>query len=565
MKFQRITITFLLILAPFCVMAQKWYTSDVDEKVDNILRKMTVKEKLSYIGGIDWMYTRNIDRLGIPRMKMSDGPQGLGTHGQSTAYPATVLLAATWNEDLAYEYGKSLGRDCRARGINVLLGPAVNIYRAPMCGRNFEYMGEDPYLAARISTGYIKGVQDQGIMAVIKHFSANNSDYDRHEISNDIDERTLHEIYFPAFKAAVQEAGVAAVMTSYNLLYGVYTTESPWLLKGVLRDEWGFNGVLMSDWGSTHHCIPAVKAGLDLEMPGGTRKPEELAYYLKTGDITIEMIDEMVRHILRTMVAFDFQNGMKADKNIPLDDPKAAEVALDVAREGIVLLKNTQNTLPINTKKVRDIVVVGKNAHGYVHGGGSGSVNPFHYVSMYEGIQKEAAKHHVNVTYVDELDFLPEILYTKSMGERGLHAAYFNNKNLSGKPVFERTENKINYSWTKGTGIKGLGKENYSVRWTGVIRPDITGEYEFSVGGDDGYRLFIDNELVADQWEIGSFRNSSVKKRLEAGKEYDIRFEYFQEGGGAAVALIWEYKGEKRDPFCRTVRSCGYGNSLFWA
>ena len=227
MKFQRITITFLLILAPFCVMAQKWYTSDVDEKVDNILRKMTVKEKLSYIGGIDWMYTRNIDRLGIPRMKMSDGPQGLGTHGQSTAYPATVLLAATWNEDLAYEYGKSLGRDCRARGINVLLGPAVNIYRAPMCGRNFEYMGEDPYLAARISTGYIKGVQDQGIMAVIKHFSANNSDYDRHEISNDIDERTLHEIYFPAFKAAVQEAGVAAVMTSYNLLYGVYTTESP--------------------------------------------------------------------------------------------------------------------------------------------------------------------------------------------------------------------------------------------------------------------------------------------------------------------------------------------------
>lgn len=194
-------------------------------------------------------------------------------------------------------------------------------------------------------------------------------------------------------------------------------------------------------------------------------------------------------------------------------------------------------------------MVVGKNAHGYVHGGGSGSVNPFHYVSMYEGIQKEAAKHHVNVTYVDELDFLPEILYTKSMGERGLHAAYFNNKNLSGKPVFERTENKINYSWTKGTGIKGLGKENYSVRWTGVIRPDITGEYEFSVGGDDGYRLFIDNELVADQWEIGSFRNSSVKKRLEAGKEYDIRFEYFQEGGGAAVALIWEYKGEKRDPF----------------
>ena len=391
MKSQKIIALFLIILAPLGVSAQKWYTSDIDGKVDDILKKMTVEEKLSYIGGVDWMYTRNIDRLGIHRMKMSDGPQGLGTHGQSTAYPATVLLAAAWNEELAYEYGKSLGRDCNARGINVVLGPAVNIYRAPMCGRNFEYMGEDPYLAARTSAGYVKGVQDQGIMAVIKHFSANNSDYDRHEISNDIDERALNEIYFPAFKHAVQEAGVAAVMTSYNLIHGVYTTESPWLLKGVLRDQWGFNGLLMSDWGSTHHSIPAMKAGLDLEMPGGTRKPEELAYYLKTGDITIEMVDEMVRHILRVMIAFDFKDGMKENKNIPLDDPKAVETALNVAREGIVLLKNVKNTLPVNTKSVKNIVVVGKNAHGYVHGGGSGSVVPFHHVSMYEGIQKEAA------------------------------------------------------------------------------------------------------------------------------------------------------------------------------
>lgn len=170
MKSQKIIALFLIILAPLGVSAQKWYTSDIDGKVDDILKKMTVEEKLSYIGGVDWMYTRNIDRLGIHRMKMSDGPQGLGTHGQSTAYPATVLLAAAWNEELAYEYGKSLGRDCNARGINVVLGPAVNIYRAPMCGRNFEYMGEDPYLAARTSAGYVKGVQDQGIMAVIKHF-----------------------------------------------------------------------------------------------------------------------------------------------------------------------------------------------------------------------------------------------------------------------------------------------------------------------------------------------------------------------------------------------------------
>lgn len=549
MKNRKTTLLLFLMFISMYTQAQSWYTSDVDKKADEILKKMTVEEKLSFISGVDWMYTKNIDRLGIQRMKMSDGPQGLGTHGKSTAYPATVLLAATWNDELAYEFGKSLGRDCKARGINVLLGPGVNIYRAPMCGRNFEYMGEDPYLAARTSTGYIKGVQDQGIMAVIKHFSANNSDYDRHEISNDIDERALHEIYFPAFKAAVQEAGVAAVMSSYNLIHGVYTTESPWLLKEVLRNQWGFNGLLMSDWGSTHHCIPSMKAGLDLEMPGGVRKPEELAYYLKTGDITMGMIDEMVRRILRVMVAFDFKDGLREDKSIPQDDPKAAETALNVAREGIVLLKNEKNILPVDAQKIKEIVVVGKNAHGYVHGGGSGSVVPFHYVSMYEGIRKEAASHNVNVTYVDEFDYLPEIMYTGSSDEKGLHAAYFNNKELSGTPVLERTESKINYSWTKGTGVEGLGKEHYSVRWTGVARPDVTGEYEFSVGGDDGYRLYINHELVADQWAVGSFRNSAVTKVLEAGKSYDIRLEYFQEGGGAAVSFIWERKNEKKDAF----------------
>lgn len=220
MKIRKLAIACLLGTNFFTVSAQKWYTPDIDRKVDELLSQMTVEEKLAYIGGIDWMYTKNIDRLGIHRMKMTDGPQGLGTHGKSTAYPATVMLAATWNEELAYQYGRALGRDCRARGINILLGPAVNIYRAPLCGRNFEYMGEDPYLASRTAVGYIKGVQDQGVMATVKHFIANNSDYDRDHISNDMDERTMHEIYLPAFRAAVQEAEVGALMTSYNLVNG---------------------------------------------------------------------------------------------------------------------------------------------------------------------------------------------------------------------------------------------------------------------------------------------------------------------------------------------------------
>ena len=476
MKIKKITVLCLLAANCLMVSAQKWFTPDVEKQVNILLSQMTVEEKLAYIGGVDWMYTKNIDRLGIHRMKMTDGPQGLGTHGKSTAYPATITLAATWNENLAYEYGKALGRDCRARNVNILLGPAVNIYRSALCGRNFEYMGEDPYLASRTAVGYIKGVQDQGVMATIKHFIANNSDYDRDHISNDIDERTLNEIYFPSFKAAVQEAEVGAVMTSYNLLNGVYTTESPWLLKDVLRDQWGFNGVVMSDWGSTHYCIPAARGGLDLEMAGGERmNPKDMAYYLKTGDVTMDMVDEKVRHILRVLIAFGFKDGTQADSNIPLDNPQSTATALEAAREGMVLLKNEKNILPINPNKYKHIVVTGKNAKGYVHGGGSGAVVPFHYVNMFDGIQKEGISQGVKVEFLDEFDFFPAIMYTgNDLKEAGFKAEYFNNIDFKGAPIVSQVEKKINYVWSgTGTGLNDMPKEFYAVRWSGVMCPDI--------------------------------------------------------------------------------------------
>ena len=552
MKTIKSTVLFyLLIMNSFIVSAQKWYSAEIDKKVEKLLKQMTIEEKLSYIGGVDWMYTHNIDRLGIHRMKMSDGPQGLGTHGQSTAYPSTVMLAATWNEDLAYQYGKALGLDCRARGVNILLGPAVNIYRAPMCGRNFEYMGEDPYLVSRIAVGYIKGIQDQGVMATIKHFIANNSDYDRDNISNDMDERTMHEIYLPAFKAAVQEAEVGAVMTSYNLMNGIYTTENPYLLKEVLRKQWGFNGLIMSDWGSTHHTIPAVKNGLDLEMPGGTQmNPKEMAYYLRTGDITMDMIDEKVRHILRVLIAFGFQNGTNEDKSIPLDNPASATTALKVAREGVVLLKNEKNLLPLNSQKIRHIIVTGKNTHGYIYGGGSGKVTPFHYVDMFEGIKKEAASHNIRVEYVDELDFLPQIIFTgDENSEPGFTAEYFTNMELKGTPIHKATEKKISYSWSNGTGIQGMQKENYSVRWSGVIRVPETADYDFALGGDDAYRLFINDEPIINEWSVGAYRNSGTTYKLQSGKNYRIRVEYYQKGGGAGINFTWKKPDDTRSRF----------------
>ena len=539
-------LLYLLIFNYFHSSAQERYTAEIEKQIDELLNQMTVEEKLSYIGGVDWMYTKNIDRLGIHRMKMTDGPQGLGTNGKSTAYPATIMLAATWNEDLAYEYGKSLGRDCRARGVNILLGPAVNIYRAPMCGRNFEYMGEDPYLASRIVVGYIKGVQNQGIIATVKHFVANNSDYNRNNISNDIDERTLHEIYLPSFKAAVQEAKVGALMTSYNLMNGIYTTENPWLLKEVLRNQWGFKGLVMSDWGSTHNTIPAAKSGLDLEMAGGEKmNPKDMTHYLETGDITIEMVDEKVRHILRTLLAFKFKEGFQEDKSIPLDDPLSVKLATAVAREGIVLLKNEKNILPINTEKVKKIFVVGKNAFGYVHGGGSGSVAPFHYVSMFEGIKKEASLNHIDVEYIDEFDFLPKIFFTdEEHNKQGFQTEYFNNIKFEGKPTFKQIEKKIDYSWADGTGIKNMPKENFSVRWSGILCSEETAEYNFTLGGDDGYRMYINDKLVIDDWDQGGYRSAKATKQLQKGINYRIRIEYFQQGGGASVNFTWKKKND---------------------
>lgn len=557
MKLTRIvSLSVVLIFINYLgTFAQSWYNPEVDKKVEELLNQMTKAEKLSYIGGVDWMYTQNIDCLNIHRMKMTDGPQGLGTHSKSTAYPATVMLTATWNEDLAYKYGKALGRDCKARGINILLGPAVNIYRAPMCGRNFEYMGEDPYLASRVAVGYIKGVQDQGVIATIKHFVANNSDYDRHNISNDIDERTLHEIYFPMYKAAVQEAEVGAVMTSYNLLNGIYTTENPWLLKDVLRNQWGFKGLVMSDWGSTHYCVPAARSGLDLEMAGGERmNPQDMAYYLKTGDVTMDMVDEKVRHILRVLIAFGFKDGIKADTSIPQDDPASVATALEVAREGVVLLKN-ENILPFNIKKVKKIIVTGKNANRFTYGGGSGAVVPFHYTTVYEGIEKEAKAHNIDVEYIDEYNFLPNIMFAdETLKTEGFNVEYFNNMELAGTPVFRGVEKIINHSWSNGTGIENIPRENYSVRWNSILSVKETATYQFMLGADDAYRLYINDKLVIDDWTPGGYRAQSVEQLLKAGEKYKIRVDYFQKGGGAVVNFVWNKKDDDKDHYAEYLK-----------
>jgi beta-glucosidase len=327
---------------------------DVERRVNSILEKMTVDEKIEIIGGINDFYTRAIPRLGIPALRMSDGPLGVHDYGLTTAYPAGIALAASWDVDLAHHFGVAMGRDARARGVHFILAPGMNIYRAPMNGRNFEYFGEDPYLAARIAVNEIEGMQQQGVIATAKHFAGNNSEFARMTLSSDIDERTLREVYLPAFEASVKEAKVGAIMDAYNLVNGVYMTANGHLNHEILKKEWGFDGILMSDWGATHNGVAAANGGLDLEVPSPSfMNRDTLLPALRDGRVSMATIDDKVRRILRKTIEFGFFDRAQTDARIPLYSQEGRQVALEEARSGIVLLKNEGHVLPLERRGQR--------------------------------------------------------------------------------------------------------------------------------------------------------------------------------------------------------------------
>lgn len=374
--------------------------SEIDERAWNLVSQMTLEEKCDYIGELTSFVIRPVERLGIPQLLMADGPQGIRNirrqNTVSTLYPCGVLTAATWNRELADKLGHGLGQDAKARGISFLLGPGVNIYRAPLCGRNFEYFGEDPYLTSEIAANYIIGVQHEGVIATVKHFAANNQEWSRHHTSSDVDERTLHEVYFPAFRKAVQEAHVGAVMDSYNPIFGVHASEHGWMNIEVLRNMWGFDGILMSDWTSVYSSSGAANGGLDLECPKGVYfTAEKLVPLVKAGIVSEETIDTKVYHILHTLNRFGLLDKDIKDSSIPLDNPDSDALSLEIAREGIVMLENRGNELPFR-KKDR-VLVLGPNAFNTPTGGGSGFVQPFHSVSVADGLSKALGEKHVTL------------------------------------------------------------------------------------------------------------------------------------------------------------------------
>jgi beta-glucosidase len=517
--------------------------TDVEKRVDLILSKMTLEEKIEIIGGINDFYTRPIPRLEIPALKMSDGPMGVHDYGLTTAYPAGIALAASWDTELAERFGTSIGKDARARGVHFILGPGMNIYRAPMNGRNFEYFGEDPLLVSRMAVSVIEGMQAERVIATAKHFAGNNSEFARMTLSSDIDERTLREIYLPAFEASVKEAKVGAVMDAYNLVNGVYMTQNSRLNNEILKKEWGFDGILMSDWGATHDGLAAAIGGLDLEMPSPTfMNADTLLPAFKEGKIQVAMLDDKVKRILRKAIEFGFLDEPQTDTDIPTYSQEGRQVAVEMARGGMVLLKNSGNLLPLNENKLKTIAVIGPDAYPAVpSGGGSAETKPFNAVSYLEGISnrlgiKARVLYAVDEPPLDEVFENTEFV-TAPGGESGLKGEYFDNEELRGTPVLVRTDRHVHFDWGEGSFAPDQPVDHFSIRWTGYFVPQKSGDYKFFTSADDGARLYIGDDTVIDDWQRHSQTVDSGTRHLEAGQAYKIRLEYFEAVGSAIMGF----------------------------
>lgn len=390
----------------------------VEARVDDLLGRMTLEEKISLVHGDSKFTTAAIPRLGIPRFWMSDGPHGVRqemnandwgaaghTDDYSTWLPNLLGLAATFDTDLANSYGQTIGAEARARGKQMMLGPAINIQRTPLGGRNFEYLGEDPFLTSRMAVNYIEGEQSQGIASCVKHYACNNQETERNSVDVELDERTLREIYLPGFKAAVKEAHVLGVMAAYNKVRGQYCAQNAYLLKTILKDEWGFKGLVVSDWGAVHDTIQTAENGLDLEMGTGQKLYENyylanpLLHAIQSGQVPVSALDEMVRRNLRVRFLIHVFDAPTTGPAGSINTKEHHLIARRVADEAMVLLKNDGATLPLDPDKISSIAVIGENASShFALRGGSAQIKALYEVPPLEGILRRVGAA-VNVSY----------------------------------------------------------------------------------------------------------------------------------------------------------------------
>lgn len=523
----------------------------IEKRVEDLLGRMTLEEKLDYLGGTGVASKINT-RLGIPELRMTDGPAGVQLNkGKSMAFPAPIAMAATWNPDLVKQVGAGIGRETKGHARHVILAPCVNIVRVPTGGRNFESYGEDPFLASGIVVGFINGVQGEGVAATIKHFAVNNEEVDRMYVNAIVSRRALNEIYFPAFKAAIKEANPLCLMTSYNKVNGRFSSENDYLLKEILRNVWNYNGLIMSDWWAVHSSLPTALGALDIEMPNGDfMNTKTLTAFVKDGSLPIEVVNEKIRYILTLIFKLGlFDKPVLQEDSTLINSAINRKTAYETSLASIVLLKNEKNFLPLKKENLKTIAVIGPSAaEPRTGGGGSSEVNDISPVTILDGLKNKLPKN-VQIKFAkgasfdDNLDLKPiesKFLFTDITGKQnGLNAEFFNNIDLAGSPVVKRVDETINFNWEQSYPSTEVAKDHYSVRWTGYIKVNKTDDYSLSTVSDDGMRLYLNDSLIQDAWYPHGAMKKSSSVLLKKDKYYKIRFELFEKAGGAVAILGW--------------------------
>jgi beta-glucosidase len=537
----------------------------VEKRVEELIDQMTLGEKVQMVHGaqpfeIASGYVPPVSGLGIPELQLADGPVGIRFQGPATAFPATIALAASWDRDLAREEGGALGREAKAKDQDVLLAPALNLDRVPVNGRTFEYYSEDPYLTSRMVVESVRGIQSEGTIATAKHYVANNQEVGRGQISANVSERALREIYLPGFEAAVREANVGCVMAAYNKVNGTYCTQNERLLTDTLKREWGFEGFVVSDWGATHSTVLAANAGLDLEMPAGDYFGDDLRQAILDGEVSMATLDDKVRRILRQMVLSGALDDRKKGGPGEANTSRHQALARRIGAEGTVLLKRQGRTLPLDSQELSSIAVIGPKADAAkVGGGGSSEVIPPYSVSPLDGLRERAGSQ-ISVEYAagdEEFPPVPSSALTPlgaTNGETGLRGEYFNNAEFLGRPVLTRIDEQINFGVGSGSLAQKVKDDNVSVRWTGTLTVPMTGTYTLALTSDDESYLYLDDELVvdngaehADVFSNEILRTRSYDVELEARRPYRVRIYYIESAGDSSVVFGWRTPDEQ-DP-----------------
>jgi beta-glucosidase len=523
---------------------------DIEEQqIDELLGKLTLREKVALLSGADAWRTVPIERLGLPALTVSDGPHGVRANrveagrisGLSTAFPTGVSMAASWNTDLIERVGASLGQETHALGCDVLLGPCVNIVRHPLAGRNFEAYSEDPFLAGRIGTAWVKGVQSEGVGASLKHFACNNQEIERGRGNSIVDERTLREIYLSQFETVVKEADPWTVMCSYNRINGAYASQNHHLMKEILKGEWGYRGAVISDWGANHTITESVQGGLDLEMPGPAKYYGNLlAEAVQNWQIDVADVDDAARRMLRMIMRSGRINGTVDAGS--LNTPAHQGLARELAEEAITLLKNDGGLLPITPGQVRTIAVIGPNAASApISGGGSSQVEPPARSMPLEALQT-GLNGRAEIRYEQGCDNLVDLPLLRmdqltSGDAHGFKGEYFAQAALDGKPDVTRIDTLADYWWYGSGPAEGISIERFAARWTGTLTVPETGLYTLKLTNMASANLSLDGKVLIDHMRSVEAMaeqlsvSGTAQVELSAGQAYALKVELVKTSG----------------------------------